>query len=62
MTLPIRITFWDDVFNTDITGHIHRVDPFTQLLRIKVKSGVYEQIVFEDVIGVAILEKDIRFK
>ncbi|PGY09122.1 YolD-like family protein [Bacillus sp. AFS031507] len=53
--LPVRIRVWADGFTSDITGHIHWVDPFMNLLRVEVKTGEYEQIVFEDVIGVTVV-------
>jgi hypothetical protein len=54
--LPVRINVWSDGFTVTITGRIHYVDPITLQLHIEVKTGEYERIAFEDVVGVIIVE------
>lgn len=51
----VRLTVWSDGFTTDYTGRIHRVDPITHVLRLEVKPGKYEHIVFDDVTSVKVV-------
>jgi hypothetical protein len=54
--LAVKITIWSDGFTTDIEGCVHYVDPISHELRIEAQSGEFHRIVFEDVIGVAIVD------
>lgn len=47
--LAVRLTVWADGFTSDITGHIHRIDPITHRQRFEVNPGEFERIAFEDV-------------
>jgi hypothetical protein len=51
----VKLTFWDMGFTHDIIGHVHYVDPITNELRIEVKSGEFERVTFESVVGVKVL-------
>ncbi|MBT2736590.1 YolD-like family protein [Bacillus sp. ISL-7] len=51
----VQLTVWDDGFTHEITGRIHYVDQITKQLRVKVKSGDFERIAFEDVVGVVVI-------
>jgi hypothetical protein len=52
----VKVTVWNDGFTTEITGPVHYVNPITQQLHIEVKSGEFEQITFEDVVGVVVVD------
>lgn len=54
--LPVKIKVWNEGFTESITGLIHYVDPNTLQLRIEVKSGKFERIAFDDVVGVIVVE------
>jgi hypothetical protein len=54
--LAIKLTVWADGFTTDITGRIHRVDPITHQLRVEVKPGEFEQIQFENVTVIIVVD------
>jgi hypothetical protein len=54
--LTVKLTVWDDGFTEEVTGLIHYVDPITHQLRIEVKPGEFERLLFEDVIGVVVIE------
>ena len=54
--LTVRLSVWADGFTMEIIGHIHRIDPVTHQLRVKLKSGEYERIAFEDVCGVTVVD------
>jgi YolD-like protein len=54
--LPVKIKVWSDGFTETITGRIHYVDPITFQLRVEVKSGEFERIAFDDVVGVIVVE------
>jgi hypothetical protein len=56
ISLAVKLTVWADGFTTDITGRIHRVDPITHQLRVEVKPGEFEQVAFEDVVGVVVID------
>ncbi|WP_420489204.1 YolD-like family protein [Neobacillus vireti] len=49
------LTVWDDGFTHDITGRVHYVDPITHELRIVLKSGKFERVAFDNLIGVKVL-------
>nr|WP_263326965.1 YolD-like family protein [Neobacillus sp. Marseille-Q6967] len=51
----VKLTVWDDGFTHDITGHVHYVDPKTHQLRIELKSGEFERVAFDSVVGVRVL-------
>jgi hypothetical protein len=51
----VKLTVWEDGFTHDITGRVHYVDPITHELRIALKSGEFERVAFDDVIGVKVL-------
>ncbi|MDR7078592.1 hypothetical protein J2Y03_003644 [Neobacillus niacini] len=51
----VKLTVWDDGFTHDITGRVHYVDPITHELRIVLKSGEFERVAFDSVIGVKVL-------
>ena len=51
----IKLTVWDDGYTHDITGRVHYVDPITDELRIVLKSGEFERVAFDSVIGVKVL-------
>jgi hypothetical protein len=53
---PVKIKVWSDGFTVTIAGRIHYVDPNTLQLRIEVKSGEFERIAFEDVVGLIVVE------
>nr|WP_308315506.1 YolD-like family protein [Bacillus halotolerans] len=50
----IQLSVWYDGFTSDITGHIHYVDPITHELRIEVKPGEFERVAFDSVVGVKV--------
>jgi hypothetical protein len=54
--LPLKIKVWSGGFTETITGRIHYVDPITFQLRIEVKSGEFERIAFNDVVGVMVVK------
>ena len=54
--LAVKLTLWSNGFTEIITGCIHYVDPITHQLRIEVNPGEVEQIAFEDVVGVAVMD------
>jgi hypothetical protein len=54
--LAVKLTVWADGFTKEMTGHIHKVTPFTHQLRVEVKPGEFENVAFEDVIGVVVLD------
>lgn len=54
--LAVKLTVWTDGLTEDITGSIHYVDPVTHQLRVEVKSGEYERIAFDDVVGVIVVD------
>jgi hypothetical protein len=51
----IKLTVWDKGFTHDIIGRVHYVDPITHELRIEVKPGEFERVVFDSVVGVKVL-------
>jgi hypothetical protein len=53
--LAVKLTIWDDGFTSDITGRVHYVDPITHELRIEVESGEFEKVVFDNVVGVKVV-------
>jgi hypothetical protein len=56
LDVKLKLTVWNDGFTTDITGRIHRVDPITHQLRVEVKPGEFEQVAFEYVVGVVVID------
>jgi hypothetical protein len=54
--LQVKIKIWSDAFTETITGRIHYVDLNTLQLHIEVKTGEFERIAFEDVVGVILVE------
>ncbi|MDN3015785.1 YolD-like family protein [Paenibacillus sp. BSR1-1] len=52
----VKLTLWDDGFTHDINGRVHFGDPFTHELRIEVKPGEFERVIFESVVGVKVLD------
>jgi len=54
--LSVKITTWSNGFTSNITGRIHYVDPISYQLRIKLLGGEFQQIDFEDVIGVSVID------
>jgi len=53
--LAVKLSVWADGFTSEITGAISRIDPITHELRIEVKDGEFEQVAFEDVVGVKVV-------
>jgi hypothetical protein len=51
----LKLTVWDEGFTQDITGHVHYVDPITHEVRIEVKPGEFERVLFDSVVGVKVL-------
>ena len=54
--LSVKITTWSNGFTSNITGRIHYVDPISYQLRIELLGGEFQQIDFEDVIGVSVID------
>jgi hypothetical protein len=54
--LAVKLTVWADGFTKEMTAQIQKVDPITHQLRVEVKTGEFENVAFEDVIGVAVLD------
>lgn len=54
--LEVKLTLWSDGFTKDITGRVHYVDPLTHQLRIEVEPGKFDNIEFENVVGVVVGE------
>lgn len=52
----VKLTVWDDGFTSEITGRIHYVDPLTKELLIEVKDGEFEQVAFDSIVGVKVLD------
>lgn len=57
--LEVRLTVWSDGFTSDITGHIHRIDPITHHLSVERKPGQFKWLAFEDVTAVTVVDKKI---
>ena len=54
--LSVKITIWTDGFTSDITGHIHYLDPILHQLHIELQEGEFCRIDFNDVIQVSIVD------
>ncbi|MEY2191102.1 YolD-like family protein [Neobacillus sp. BF23-41] len=56
--LAVRLLryIWEDGFTTEMTGHIHHVDPITHQLRIEIKDGEFERVAFDSVVGVKVVD------
>jgi hypothetical protein len=52
--LVVELTVWADGFTTEMTGPYD--NPITHQLRIEVNSYEFEEVAFEDVVGVAIVD------
>ncbi len=52
----VKLTIWDDGFTQDIFGRVHYVDPITHELRIEVKPGELERVLFDSVVGVKVVD------
>jgi hypothetical protein len=55
--LSVKITIWSNGFTSDITGHIHYVNPISNQLRFELLGGEFRRIDFENVIGVFVNDK-----
>lgn len=53
--LAVRITIWSDGFTDELTSRVHYVVPITHQLHIEVKSGEFERVAFDDVVGVTVI-------
>ena len=51
----VTVTIWNDGFTHEIIGNVHSVDPLTKELRIEAKSGEFEFVVFDSVVGVKVV-------
>lgn len=51
----VKLTVWDDGFNSDITGRVHNFDPITHELLIEVKPGEFERVAFDSVVEVKVV-------
>jgi hypothetical protein len=51
----VKLTFWVDGFNYDISGRVHYVDPITHELRIEMNPGEFERVAFDSVVRVKVL-------
>jgi hypothetical protein len=54
--LPVQLTTWSDGFTEIKTGKIHFIDPITYQLRVELKSGEFERVTFDSVVGVTVVE------
>ncbi|PGY09148.1 YolD-like family protein [Bacillus sp. AFS031507] len=54
--LAVKLSVWDDGFTSEITVHVHRIDPITHELRIEVKPGEFGRIAIGDVTAVNVVE------
>jgi hypothetical protein len=54
--LAVKITIWTDGFTSDITGHIHYLNPILHLLHIELQDGEFRRIDFTDVIQVSVAD------
>lgn len=52
----VKLTVWDNGFSHDIIGRVHFVDPISHELRIEVKPGEFERVVFDNVVGVKVMD------
>ncbi|WP_342431338.1 YolD-like family protein [Neobacillus sp. FSL H8-0543] len=52
--LLVRVSVWEEGFTTEMIGRIHSLDPIKHQLRLEVRTGEYEVIAFEKVIGVIV--------
>lgn len=52
----VKLTVWEEGFTRDIYGRVHSVDPITHELRIEVKPGEFERVVFDSVVGVKVVD------
>ncbi|MDQ1143781.1 hypothetical protein QE429_000608 [Bacillus sp. SORGH_AS 510] len=51
----VKVAIWHDGFTHEVTGRVHYVDPLTKELRIEAKSGEFERIAFDSVVGVKVV-------
>jgi hypothetical protein len=54
--LAVKLTVWSDGFTKEMAGQIHNINPITHQLQVKVNQGEFEQVGFEDIVGVAVLD------
>ncbi|MFF2450818.1 YolD-like family protein [Neobacillus sp. NPDC058068] len=52
----VKLKVWNDGFTHNINGRVHYVDPITHELRIEVKPGEFERVVFASVVGVKVVD------
>jgi hypothetical protein len=51
----VRLTILEDGFTHEMNGRVHYIDPITYDLRIELKPGELEQVTFNSVVGVKVL-------
>ncbi|WHY77175.1 YolD-like family protein [Neobacillus sp. WH10] len=51
----VKVTIWDNGFIYDFKGRVHYVDPINHELRIEVKPGEFEQLAFDSVVEVKVV-------
>lgn len=53
---PLKFTVWEDGFDWDYTGMVHRLDPITKLIYLELENenGHIIKIKFEEVVGVEV--------
>ncbi|MGE7591892.1 YolD-like family protein [Peribacillus frigoritolerans] len=55
----VKFTVWEDGFDWEYTGMIHRLDPLTKkmiLLELENEKGHIIRVKFEDIVGVEVRE------
>jgi hypothetical protein len=54
--LLVEVLIWEEGFTTEITGRIRSLDPVLHQIRFESKTGEYNVITFDKVIGVSVKE------
>lgn len=55
---PVMFTVWEDGFDWEYTGMIHRLDPLTKMIHLELENekGHIIKVKFEDIVGVEVRE------
>ncbi|MFS0763931.1 YolD-like family protein [Peribacillus phoenicis] len=55
---PVKFTVWEDGFDWEYTGMIHRLDQFTKLIHLELEKekGHIIRVKFEDLVDIQIIE------
>ncbi|MBD8137367.1 YolD-like family protein [Bacillus sp. CFBP 13597] len=54
----VKFTVWEDGFDWEYTGMIHRLDPFTKAIYLELENekGHIIKVKFEDLVAVEVME------